>query len=265
MFQAFGHTDKGSVRTSNEDCFAVDEGLQLCIVADGMGGHNAGEVAAQLAVSGLLDTIRGHYATESRDTGAPPGPSPLWPFGFEDSASYAANCLRTAVRVANAQILEASLTTAEYSGMGTTVVASLVSRDRLVVAHVGDSRFYLLDGAGLQLLTRDDSWAAEILGREGDIDPAVIRHHPMRGALTNVVGTRPQLDVHITELTLAGGERFLLSTDGVHGVLDDEWLERLLTRTEDLRETAAGVVEAALARGSRDNCTAVVARYSTDD
>ena len=260
VFHAFGHTDKGPVRTSNEDCFAVDEGLQLCVVADGMGGHNAGEVAARLAVSRLYDTIRGRSTAESRDPEAP-----LWPFGFDTSASYAANCLATAVRVANADILKESLTTTEYSGMGTTVVASLLSQDRLTVAHVGDSRFYLLSDLGLQLLTRDDSWAVEVLESEGAIDPAVIRHHPMRGALTNVVGTRPYLDVHVKEMALTGGELFLLSTDGVHGVLDDEWLERLLTRTADLRETAEGIVEAALARGSRDNCTAVVARYATDD
>jgi protein phosphatase len=145
--------------------------------------------------------------------------------------------------------------------MGTTIVAALVEGDRLSVGHVGDSRAYLLTPAGLQRLTRDDSWVVRVLGQEVAESPAVRRHHPMRNALTNVVGTTARTEVHVTEETLHGGELLLLSTDGVHGVLDDAALTRMLTSTTDLQALATEVIAAAMARGSRDNCTAVVAQY----
>ena len=259
VLRASGHTDQGSFRTSNEDCFAIDENVALCVVADGMGGHNAGEVAAGLAVHAVLDFIR---ATDALSAQGSPLHSITWPYGFDPQLSDAANCLRTAVQLANARIVEASRTNAEYSGMGTTLVAAFVRDARLTVAHAGDSRCYVLATDGLQLLTRDDSWAEALLSSEGPIDPEVAQRHPMKNALTNVVGTRPDLIVHVSEITLTGDELLLLSTDGVHGVLDDEWITRLLRRTDDLRETAIGLVDAALSRGSRDNCTAVVARFS---
>ena len=148
-----------------------------------------------------------------------------------------------------------------YAGMGTTVVAALVDNGRLAVGHVGDSRLYLLDGNDLRPLTRDDSWTAAVLAQDPYADLESIRRHPMRNALTNVVGARPQTDVHLSETTLRGGEVLVLLTDGVHGVLDDRWLSRILTGTDDVRRMAADLVEAAMTRGSRDNCTAVVGRY----
>ena len=264
VLQAYGHTDKGSVRASNEDCFAVDERLQLCVVADGMGGHNAGEVAARLAVRNLLESVRAHISPPSSPEPGAAGPAPEWPFGFDPLLSHAGNCLRTAIHVANEHILEASMADEECAGMGTTVVAAIMQGGRLSVAHAGDSRLYVLGATGLRPLTRDDSWTAAVAARDGTIDPAVARNHPMRNALTNVVGTRPSPDVHVTEETLAGGDLLLLSTDGVHGALDDCWLARLLAGTDDLRAMAVGLVDAAIASGSRDNCTAVVARYLPD-
>ena len=97
-----------------------------------------------------------------------------------------------------------------------------------------------------------------------EADPALLQHHPMRNALTNVVGARPRVDVHVVEETLAGGERLLLSTDGVHGVLDDDQLERIVADGRDLAAVPETLVTTALAHGSRDNCTAVVAQYTRD-
>jgi protein phosphatase len=144
--------------------------------------------------------------------------------------------------------------------MGTTVVAALLDRDRLAVGHVGDSRLYLLRDGQLRAMTRDDSWAA-VLAEDPSVDPAAIRHHPLRNALTNVVGIRPKTVVHIVEERLADGDWLLLTTDGVHGTLEDERMERLMRQGNDLRDLATTIVSAALARGSRDNCTALVARY----
>jgi protein phosphatase len=245
----FGATDKGRVRPINEDCFAIREELGLCVIADGMGGHNAGEVAARLAVDTVVEVVKEWRAGS------------LHPFGVDHTLSDEGNLLRTAILLANAQILERATTSEHYAGMGTTVVVTRVSGGRLAVAHVGDSRLYLFDGRTLRQVTRDDSWVATVLATDPKADPLLLQHHPMRNALTNVVGARTRTEVHVVEEALAGGELLLLTTDGVHGVLDDERLERLMREEENPRELAERVVSAALTRGSRDNCTAIVARY----
>ena len=246
--RAYGLTDKGLVRPTNEDCFAIQEDLGLCVIADGMGGHNAGEVAARLAVDAVVDFVR-----QGDDS---------WPFGFDPSLSADGNLLRTAIHLANVQIREAAISSHDYAGMGTTIVAARVADGRLSVAHVGDSRLYLVAGRALRQVTRDDSWMVSMLAHDPDTDPLLLQHHPMRNALTNVVGARMRTDVHVAEQALAGGELMLLSTDGVHGVLDDRRIERMMLEDDDPRAIAHGVIKAALARGSSDNCTAVVARYS---
>ena len=248
VLRAFGVSDKGRVRPINEDCFAIDEALGLMVVADGMGGHNAGEVAARVAVDAVMDFFR-----------EPPGGDAVWPFGRDPSLSDAGNRLRTAIHLANTQVLETSVLTDAYAGMGTTLVAALVDGGRLSVSHVGDSRLYLSSRGALRQLTSDDSWVAAILAQNPDVDLTALQHHPMRNALTNVVGARPATDVHVVEETLGGGELLLLTTDGVHGVLDTARMSRLLD--DDLPRTASRLVEGAIARGSRDNCTAIVARY----
>ena len=246
--RAYGLTDKGRVRPTNEDCFAIDEALGLCVVADGMGGHNAGEVAARLAVDAVVDYVR--------------RPDVTFPFGVDPALSEGGNVLRTAILLANVQIREVAISSDVYAGMGTTIVAAQVTGGRLSVAHVGDSRLYVAAAGALRQVTQDDSWMVSMLAHDPAADPLLLEHHPMRNALTNVVGARTRTEVHVVEQALAGGELLLLSTDGVHGVLDERRLERMLLEDEDPRAIAHGVVKAALARGSRDNCTAVVARYS---
>jgi protein phosphatase len=249
MLQAGGVTDRGLVRTTNEDCFVVDEGLHLCVVADGMGGHQAGEVAAQVAVEAVLDTIRG------RDTLG-------WPFGFDPSLSETGNLIRTAIHLANTQVLEVAGSRRDYAGMGTTIVAAMVVGGRLSVGHVGDSRLYRLGCGRFRQLTADDSWLASMLATDPHADVAILKQHPMRHALTNVVGARPGTDVHVAEEPLEKGDLLLLTTDGVHGVVEEDALERLLRGACDVHGAASDIVRTAMAHGSRDNCTAVVARYS---
>jgi PPM family protein phosphatase len=145
--------------------------------------------------------------------------------------------------------------------MGTTIVAALVVDRRLVVGHVGDSRLYLLTGGRLRRITDDDSWMATMLAHDPDVDPLELLRHPMRNALTNVVGTKRRTDVHVVEEQLAAGDVVLLTTDGVHGVLEEKRIEEMLVRARSVEETAANLVGAALACGSRDNCTAVVGQY----
>jgi protein phosphatase len=221
-------------------------------VADGMGGHNAGEVASRLAVETVLDYVAHHSVTTT------------WPYGYDGSLSEHGNLLRTAVLAANKRVFEVSTTSPACAGMGTTIVAALVRSDVLTIAHVGDSRLYALNNGRAQQLTSDDSWAAAVLARDPSIDPEVLKMHPMRNALTSVIGSRPQVDVHVAERHLENDELLLLTTDGVHGVLGEESLADECRRTTDLRDLAASLVRAALATGSRDNCTAVVARFEAD-
>ena len=259
MLRAFGLSDKGRVRPVNEDCFAIQEELGLCVIADGMGGHNAGEVAAQLAVDAVVDVVRSATVRSASLSGERDGP---WPFGYDPSLSDDGNLLRTAIHVASVQVLEAAGSAHQYAGMGTTIVAARADGGRLSVAHAGDSRLYVLARGRLRQVTTDDSWLASMLAHDPDADVAVLQHHPMRNALTNVVGATARTDVHVAEQTLAGGELLLLSTDGVHNVLDGTRLERMMLEEDDPRTIARSVVRAALARGSRDNCTAIVARYT---
>jgi len=248
VLRAFGVTDKGRIRSTNEDCFSLQEDLGLCVLADGMGGHNAGEVASRLAVDAIVE----FYGAGTDD----------WPFGYDPSLSADGNRLRTAIHLANVQILEMAATSEEYAGMGTTVVAARVADDgRLTVGHVGDSRLYVFSGGRLRQVTRDDSWAATVLAQDPEFDPLLLQHHPMRNALTNVVGARAGTEVHVAEQALVEGDMILLSSDGVHGVLDERRLERLMIDGDDTKEIARNLISSALLSGSRDNCTAIVARY----
>ena len=141
MLRAYGVTDRGGIRPTNEDCFAVDEALCLCVVAEGIGGQSAGEVASRLAVDAIVDFVADARSEQGRRR------ETLHPFDTRTSLSDAGNLLRTAIHLTNMQILEAAGTSARCAGMGTTIVATLSIGDRLAVVHVGDSRLYLsVDG-----------------------------------------------------------------------------------------------------------------------
>ena len=184
-----------------------------------------------------------------------------WPFGFDPSLSADGNLLRTAIHLASVQIREAAVSSHDCAGMGTTIVAARVAAGRLSVAHVGDSRLYLVAGRTLRQMTQDDSWMVSMLAHDPAADPLLLEHHPLRNALTNVIGATSRTEVHVVEHALAGGELLLLSTDGVHSVLDGSRLERIVLEEDEPRAIAHAMISAALTRGSRDNCTAVVARY----
>ena len=252
MLHASGVTDRGRTRPTNEDCFGIDPALGVCVVADGMGGHNAGEVASRMAVEAILDYVANNEVTTT------------WPYGYDAGISPRGNLLRTAVHVANTRVFEAATASPSYAGMGTTVVAVMLNRGVLTIAHVGDSRLYSLAGGRAEQLTSDDSWAAVMLARDPSLDPGIINSHPMRNALTSVVGSRSEVDVHVSERLLARDELLLLTTDGVHGVLCESNLARECGPRDDLQDIAARLVHAAITTGSRDNCTAVVARDDRD-
>ena len=249
MLDVFGVTDRG-VREINEDCLQVDADLGVFVVADGMGGHNAGEVASRMAV----DTIRAFLERTSREDEF------TWPFGLDPALSYDANRLLTAIKLANRRVFRVSEERDEYTGMGTTVVAALIGDDRLAFAGVGDSRIYSFIGGQLTQLTHDDSWLARLAAEPG-IDDRALATHPMRHVLTAAVGAREQADVELAEATLHDGECLLLCSDGLHGTLDDNAIAQVLAGSSNAESAARTLVEDALAQGSKDNISALVVRY----
>jgi protein phosphatase len=248
--KAFGLSETGPVRHLNEDCFVSAEDLRLFVVADGMGGHAAGEVAARIAVESIQNFIRRSHETTDFS----------WPYGIDPTLSYEANRVKTAVSLANRRINKLAEDHDDYLGMGTTVVCALLSDGHLIAAHVGDSRLYISNENELIQLTQDDSWAAIILGsNEVTSGPHATRH-----VLTNVLGARPDTEVHLLERQLSGSETLLLCSDGLHGSVPHETLRGVMASNKDLPGLAQSLISTALECGSRDNITALVVRCSKD-
>lgn len=252
MIRAKGVSDTGRVRKVNEDRFVSDTTLRLFAVADGMGGHQAGEVASELAIEALTSFIRLSVSDEDL----------TWPYGIDPTLSFDGNRLRTAICLANRRVFRAGETSDDYAGMGTTLVGILVDEAQVAVGSVGDSRIYLLTRGTLEQLTVDDSWAATILAQDPTLKPEEIAQHPMRNVLTNVLGARETVTVHLLERTLASGDTLLLCSDGLHGVLSPATMTEVLGRT-DFDSIPQTLVDMALAQGTRDNLTALAVRYES--
>jgi len=240
-------------RTTNEDCVLWDPELALMVIADGMGGHNAGEVASRFAVDAAQDFLRKTVRE----------PDATFAYGVNASHSLTENRLLNAVKIANRQIFSAGQERAEYNGMGTTVVMALVEGKRLTFASVGDSRLYLLQGSKLRQLTRDDSWVT-MLSEETGVDAASLKKHPMHHVLTNVVGARNELDVTVHDMDLEDGETLMMCTDGLHGVLTDDVIQKTLEEEPDLGKAADRLIKSVLDLNGRDNVTVLLARYTQD-
>jgi protein phosphatase len=242
-------TDVGP-RKMNQDYLGSWPDLGLYVVADGMGGHNAGEVASHLAV----ETIYAFIEESARTADI------TWPFGLETKKSIDLNRLTTAVRLANRKIYSEGTKSPELSGMGTTVVAALVAGDKVSIVSVGDSRVYRFRNGSLEQLTSDDTWLASVLGAKEaeDADPG----HPLRHVLTSVVGTKDDLRPESREEDLERGDTLLLCTDGIHGRLDSAALTTLLTSATTAADRADKLVSEAITRGTTDNATALVITVS---
>jgi len=250
MIEAYGRTDVGRRRKINEDSFLVSPETSLYAVCDGMGGHNAGEVASRMAVETISAFIQ-RSAVEKEIT---------WPWGLDANLSFDANRLKTAIRLANARVFQAADNREELTGMGTTVVTVLVSADAMTIGSAGDSRCYLVRGGALKQLTRDDSWVSAALG-EGILNHDDVEHHPLRNVITKAVGARDAIDLDVLEHDLQPGDLVMLCSDGLHGMVSDQEIERIvLASPESLEEASARLVEAANEAGGRDNVTVVLLR-----
>ena len=250
MFTAHGASHPGNVRKINEDSWRIDPDLGVFLVADGMGGHNAGEVASEMAVDTILSFLRRTYE----------GDDVTWPYGIDPRLSFEGNRIMTAIRLGNRRVFKSAESRDEFTGMGTTVVAALIDGDRLVFAGVGDSRLYASSGGEFVQLTTDDSWVATL--RKGDPANEVAAKHPMRHVLTNVVGAREQVDLEVLERQLVDGDVLLLCSDGLHGELDDPTMAAVLRESADAQSLAEKLVQMTLQRRAADNVTALVIKYT---
>jgi protein phosphatase len=244
-------TDVGRKRKGNEDAHLVSPEHGLYVVADGMGGHAAGEVASRIAV----DEIREFVALTAGNEEI------TWPFGLDESISYDGNRLKTAIRHANRKVLEATRESAELEGMATTVAAVLVDGDVANLAHVGDSRIYRWCGGEMTLLTSDHSWVNEQI-QTGVISPEQARSHPLRNVVTRALGGRSDLLVDVQAVTMKDGDVLLLCSDGLTTMLEDGDIAALLEKARgDITKAARMLVDESNERGGEDNITVVLLKF----
>lgn len=244
-------TDTGRKRQRNEDSYLVNQEEGLFIVADGMGGHAAGQVAARIAVEAVHEFVSLTDGDEEI----------TWPFGLDDHLSYDGNRLKTAVRHANRVVLQAQADP-DLVGMATTVVAVLIDGNDVNLCHVGDSRAYLLRGRTALPLTVDHSWVNEQM-EAGAITSDEAECHPLRNIVTRALGGRSDVLVDAQCRRMEAGDTLLLCSDGLTAMVRDEMLADLVTRSgRDLKQAARALVAAANAGGGADNITVLLIRFS---
>jgi serine/threonine protein phosphatase PrpC len=245
--QAGARTDLGRVRKNNEDCYSVEDTLQLYVLSDGMGGEAHGEVASQMAVQTVLTHCR--QSANSRST-------PIFGESSPD-VSERTNRLASAIRLANRKVFETASADAEHKGMGATVVALWVEGQRMSLAHVGDSRAYLLRAGALEQLTADHSLVAEKV-RVGILTPQEADASEMQSVLTRAVGTAPAVEVDMNEHMLLVHDTVLLCSDGLTRMATDPEIASTLLTSSTAQEAADRLVDLANESGGVDNVSVIV-------
>lgn len=236
-----GLSDVGRCRKANQDQFLVDDALGAYAIADGMGGHAAGEVASDLAIRALSASVRRRWAEQG-------------PWGPQEAGEL----LRDAVNEGNRLICDSVQGRSEWRGMGTTAVVLLMAAGTAVIGHVGDSRAYLLRDRKLRQLTSDHSWVNEQV-KLGLLTHEQAQRHPMRNIVTRALGNQSRVEVDLVEEPVCPGDVFVLCSDGLNGMLSDDEIGEILAASPDSPIAACrALVERANARGGEDNITVVV-------
>lgn len=244
-YRYFGATDVGMKRNHNEDAFLVSPDMGFVLVADGMGGHAAGEVASGLAI----EQISAFLSRVSHDGDI------TWPYKYDIGFSLNANKLMVGIKLANDRILGRVADNPQLNGMGTTIVGGIFEDHGVTIAHVGDSRAYLYRDGELQLLTNDHSWVSEQV-RRGLITEEQARVHPMKNVVTQALGGSERLSVEIDELELETGDMVMFCSDGLNSMVSMDELSKVFEQApEDLQELVEQLTEAANQAGGDDNIT----------
>ena len=235
MLEAFGASDPGCVRSNNEDYFLVVPDIGLYLVADGMGGAQAGEYASRLAAETIQQAVAKNGKTMDSDA------------------------LVAAFSGANQRIKDEAAGNANMEGMGTTLVVALEGNGELLIGSVGDSRVYTYENGILNAITEDQTWVNEV-GRRLGIDEESLKNHPMRHVLTMAIGVADNLRVNIYRINPLPGIQILLCSDGLHGVVSEEDMKASLSATTSLEAKSKDLIALARARGGPDNITTVLLR-----
>jgi protein phosphatase len=230
-------TDIGKVREINQDSFSVDEGKGLFIVADGMGGHAAGEKASQTAVQIITERLGGLVGNSTN--------------------GQLLDALQTAIQDANREIINASMEDASMRGMGTTATVLVTKSNQLYVGHVGDSRAYLIRNRRIDQITEDHSIVAQLV-RARAITPQEAARHPYRNVITRCLGMQVEVEADTQQRELKGGDRLLICSDGLSGLVSDDEMLQMVLSSDDPQKTCQDLVNLALERGGSDNITVVL-------
>ena len=245
---AAGLSDVGLQREHNEDSYVVLKEYDLFVVADGMGGHRAGDVASKLAT----ETISEFFKSTAND-------DVTWPFHFDTNLSEEENRLLTGIRVANRQIFERSTRSREYHGMGTTVVGAMFSprKGRIYIGHVGDSRCYRVREGRIQLMTRDHSLINDYLLAMPDLTEEQRSELP-KNVITRALGMQDQVVVDLQHDEPGPGDVYILCSDGLSGMVTDDEIEKIVVQNPDIRDACTKLIASANGHGGEDNVTAVL-------
>lgn len=250
MLEAYAASQSGPEHAVNEDTYFVSEDVDLYVVADGMGGQSAGEVASRMAVDVISNFVR-----QSEDSD-----EITWPFGIDPELSLNGNRLQTAVKLANRKVWKQADDQEEYLGMGTTVVAALFDRDRVTISSAGDSRAYRIRHGEIEQLTEDDSWIQVTLS-QGLTSAEQAREHPMRNLVTKAIGAEEVIEPQLVEERVENDDLYLLCSDGLYKCLDDAALLECVVEHDDLEQAVHRMMENADSDGADDDVTVLLIRH----
>lgn len=244
MLKTFSITDVGQKRKINQDYVYTSENPvgklpNLFIVADGMGGHKAGDFASKFTVETLVETIQ----------------------SSEDSNPI--KTIRKAIEHANAELLRQAEENEDYHGMGTTLVVATIIRNYLYVANVGDSRLYVV-GDKIKQITKDHSLVEEMV-RLGEIDEDSARNHPDKNIITRAIGAKTNVDIDFFDEKLFPGELILMCSDGLTNMIDDEEIKKIMEKQRDVVEIAEKLVKTANINGGKDNIAVIIVEPFSDE
>jgi protein phosphatase len=245
---ACGYTHAGRKRSSNEDAIGTFADDRLFVVADGVGGHTAGEVASAMAVEAVETFFRSYHAD----------PHQTWPYPVDRKLSLGANLLKVGIKVANDKVRAAAARDRMRSRMATTIVAMAVGDAQVAIAHTGDSRAYRIRGVEIARLTRDHSIMEEMIAARPDMSEEEIASFSHRNVVTKCLGSKEDLDPTVTVDALRPGDLYLLCSDGLWGTVTDDRIAAIVRSTDDIEGACQLLIDAANEAGGPDNISAIL-------
>lgn len=247
--EIFGKSDAGKVRTNNEDGFLIDEEISLFTIADGMGGHNSGEVASKMAVNVICDSMRRFILNGQKAI-----------FGkVNPQLSEHTNQLGSSIRLSNQFIYETARSKTHYQGMGTTVDSALIQKNKISIGHIGDSRIYLVREGVLHQLTQDHSLVAEQV-RQGLLTKEEGEKSHLKNILTRALGVDESVEVDLIEMDCYDGDLLIACTDGLNRMVTDEEILNTVRQMKNPKMIVEHLIDLANAAGGMDNITVISAQ-----